>query len=971
MRTRLRTLALALFATTLFAALWTTSFADQQETSALFEEWRATTADHEAGDLHEIEINGITYRFRWAPPGTFAMGYSEKEREELSGLLKEDLIKYRISLSEESFFDYSEEKIEASVTSAIEKIASDVQQHDVTLSYGFWILETPVTQAMWKSIMGDYPGEFKDSDFPVEGVSWIDCQKFLTRLNKLGVAPSDACFMLPTEAQWEYACRAGTTTSFSWGDSLNGDRANCNGARPYGTEETGEFLGRTTAVGSYEANPWGLFDMHGNVWEWCADSYDAYPSGAVTDPFCVNEKRNRVLRGGSWFDYPEDCRSASRARGDKRACFVSDDNSANKEIIWGNIGFRIVLAPPSEKTQDEDALVQRTATPAEEWTASFAGREAGELRVINVDGVSYSLRWCPPGAFATGLSESEQEEIVRARAEEVFSDAERAGSEWSEEQRDSLLKGLREYVVRQTQRHDVTLTQGFWILETEVTQRMWESIMEFNHSDFKGANLPVEDAPWVDCQKFIVKLNELGAAPAGYCFALPTEAQWEYACRAGTTTAFSWGDTFTGVEANCKGPQASGTEGADEVSERPKPVGSYAPNPWGLYDMHGNVAEWCGDRHGDYPSDAVTDPRGSVSGSGRVCRGGSYRTEAVECRSLSRDYLDFVFGAPSIGFRIVLIPLVEERFQGAGALAQRAATPGEEWTASFAGKEPGDLRVIDVDGVSYSFRWAPPGAFTMGSPESEREEALRPWKEIMVRRLEDASDPSEAESIAKSNNVFLKMREGALAKETQREVTLTQGFWMLETPVTQLMWDSLMGYNPSAREGVNNPVEQVSWFDCQEFVAKLNRLGVAPAGLRFALPTEAQWEYACRAGTTTPFFWGDSLNGDKANCNGAPYGTNERGAYLWGTTPVDRYPANPWGLCDMHGNVWEYCQDWFGDYSTDPVIDPRGPAWGYSRSIRGGCFRQAALYCRSAAREGAYLIDTGWEGLGFRLVLVP
>lgn len=275
--------------------------------------------------------------------------------------------------------------------------------------------------------------------------------------------------------------------------------------------------------------------------------------------------------------------------------------------------------------------------------------------------------------------------------------------------------------------------------------------------------------------------------------------------------------------------------------------------------------------------------------------------------------------------RTFVLHVTEEMLQG-------DETPAEEWSASFAGKESGDLRVIKIEGVPFRFRWAPPGSFMMGSPESEKDR----WD------IEDL-----------------------------HRVTLSSGFWMLETEVTQLMWASIMEDNPSAFEGANLPVECVSWEDCQKFVAKLNELGFAPAGARFALPTEAQWEYACRAGTTTPFPWGGVLNGDKANCDGSyPYGTDVEGKYLGKTAPVGSYSANPWGLFDMNGNVWEWCEDWYGDYPSSGSTDPRGPATGSSRVLRGGSWFHYARHCRSAYRY-SYGVHYRDSRFGFRFSLVP
>ena len=117
------------------------------------------------------------------------------------------------------------------------------------------------------------------------------------------------------------------------------------------------------------------------------------------------------------------------------------------------------------------------------------------------------------------------------------------------------------------------------------------------------------------------------------------------------------------------------------------------------------------------------------------------------------------------------------------------------------------------------------------------------------------------------------------------------------------------------------------------------------------LPTEAEWEYACRAGTTTAYFWGNALNGDRANCDdNYPCGTAKKGPYLEKTTPAGKYGATPWGLCDKHGNVWEWCADWYGDYSGD-TVDPTGLASGVGPVLRGGSWLSSARRCRSADRD--------------------
>lgn len=176
--------------------------------------------------------------------------------------------------------------------------------------------------------------------------------------------------------------------------------------------------------------------------------------------------------------------------------------------------------------------------------------------------------------------------------------------------------------VSETQ-HEVTLTKAFYMGKYEVTQEQWESVMGNNPSSrTKGAKLPVTDVSWNNCQEFIKKLN--ASTKGGY--RLPTESEWEYACRAGTTTAYSFGEKITPKGANIN------INGANI-----KPVGSYKPNAFGLYDMHGNVGEWCEDRYGDYPAaGAGTDPQGPATGNSRVLRGGSFFLHVSHTRSSDR-----------------------------------------------------------------------------------------------------------------------------------------------------------------------------------------------------------------------------------------------------------------------------------------------------------------------------------------------
>ena len=192
----------------------------------------------------------------------------------------------------------------------------DEVQHNVTISKPFYMQTTEVTIKQWRALMGrKLFGQRKGSgDMPVVKVSWYDCMNFIEKLNDL----KQGTYRLPTEAEWEYACRAGSTTAYSWGKDIDCNKAlysnntlKSEKCIDY-VESKGMMPDRPVLVKSYPPNAWGLYDMHGNVWEWCQDRYGAYPKGAAVDPRGPDSGSNWVRRGGSWFKYGYYCRGANR-----------------------------------------------------------------------------------------------------------------------------------------------------------------------------------------------------------------------------------------------------------------------------------------------------------------------------------------------------------------------------------------------------------------------------------------------------------------------------------------------------------------------------------------------------------------------------------------------------------------------------------------------------------------------------------
>ena len=243
----------------------------------------------------------------------------------------------------------------------------DETQHQVTLSHGFYLGKYEVTQAQYQTVMNGNsaglnadPSEFKESNRPVEKVSWEDAQIFLSQLNSIeqtaGRLPVGWKYVLPTEAQWEYACRAGTTTTYPWGNDINSSLANYNWD---GAHNSGNDFKETRDVGQYVANPWGFFDMQGNVWEWVSDWKANYLTGAQTDPEGPASGSHRCKRGGSWHDFGANLRSARRGTNLPRTRYNS-------------IGFRVGF----------QAVQPDTANPELELFGGAAiTREAGQAWV--------------------------------------------------------------------------------------------------------------------------------------------------------------------------------------------------------------------------------------------------------------------------------------------------------------------------------------------------------------------------------------------------------------------------------------------------------------------------------------------------------------------------------------------------------------------------------------------------------------
>ena len=705
----------------------------------------------------------------------------------------------------------------------------------------FWLGKYEVTQGQWEAVMGTKPWAGEDPvredpadpgtrvgkgpAYPAVNISWVDVHKFIGELNDVA---GDSLYRLPTEEEWEYACRAGTETGWSFGDEESEltHYAWYGRNSRFGTHETRDpqkavlMDWHSHRVGGKFPNPWGLHDMHGNVAEWV--------------------QNKGVERGGSFVNEPEDVMSTSRFE------YLPTEGSID-------VGFRLLRVEVPEPLWEEE---------------TFELLGDAEMTMVRIE----------PGTFRMGSIHGD------SNAEPV---------------------------------HEVEITKGFWLGTHEVTQGQWYEVMgttpwagqgwALADSIARHPSYPATYISWEDVQEFIARLN---AAEGARWYRLPSEAEWEYACRAGTRTQWWFGNNARDLT------YYGWSWSADSPTAYPQMVNLKRPNPWGLRDMHGNVAEWVQDWYdpGYYHFSPPADPQGPSwpfldSAPRRVVRGGSVFNVESLTRSASRGRYAPDTRNAYIGFRLIRLDEPE-------ALPEPVAAPREQ---TFY---PG--------GEGMEMMWIEPGAFEMGS-----------------------SDYPNA---------------------SPHEVEISTGFWLGTHEVTQGQWDAVMGGTDWAAPWVGQshvqlnaeyPATYVSWEDVQEFIARLND---EEGGRYYRLPTEAEWEYACRAGTTTRWSFGDDEHHLEYF---AWYEENAR-------DNAPRSPtlkrANAWGLRGMHGNVAEWVQDWYDKdyYANSPVMDPQGPLWPpfdavHHRVTRGGGFNTYPAFTQSAFRWIAPP-GSGSPFIGFRLV---
>jgi len=521
--------------------------------------------------------------------------------------------------------------------------------------------------------------------------------------------------------------------------------------------------------------------------------------------------------------------------------------------------------------------------------------------------------------------------------------------------------------------HQVTLSP-FAIGRTEVTQALWEAVMGSNPSYFNGDSQPggpshpVEQVTWDDCQEFIAKLNEM----TGKTFRLPSEAEWEFAARGGN---YSHDYSY------------AGSDDVDQVAwyrqnsnHSTHPVAEKIPNELGLYDMCGNVKEVCLDGASNlHSSIPLTNPIVPCTNNEHVARGGCWVEYHFNCAVTNRGSTDSPVALYRQGLRLAMgeptyTPLSLTKYEieindgwfdtltiaGASGLYQVSCDNNEVLTISQ------DSSTIRVDAINAGSALVTVSDLTTG-------------EQATVTVTVNPSE-FEIEKITVGNETFamIKVDGGTFmmgatpeqedeATDNERpvhEVTLSS-FFIGQTEVTVGMWKAVLGYNPIPYyipeyvPPTNAAASCVSWDDCQNFITKLNEM----TGRTFRMPTEAEWEFAARGGNRShgyKYAGSDNLD-EVAVFTGYRY-------------PLVRTKApNELGLYNMSGGVFEWCQDWFGPYGSEPLVNPVGPESGTERAIRGGCYYwMDPTYCRVSCRIGADPVPENYTDnypIGLRLVM--
>ena len=855
--------------------------------------------------------------------------------------------------------------------------SDDEVQHQVTLTKDYWLGKYEVTQAQYKAIMGINPSRNYGigDNYPVYYVSWKDAMTFCSKLTeierKAGRLPEGYEYTLPTEAQWEYACRAGTTTALNSGKNLTSTSSACSNVNEVGWYLYNSNL-ESHPVGQKKSNAWGLYDMHGNVCELCRDSRVAYTTNPMTDPI-GNDASNgeKALKGEGYRSDTQYCRSAVR-------------NSVTSTTFRDQyVGFRVALSVVSSQKGRSISGSGSTKNLTYQWYKDgniIKGATNPNYRINNVkpsDAGRYTVKVCNQAGCVTS-KEAVLEIKGRIRiVEQPESQTINEGSTVT-------------FSVTVTGTSITPLYQ--WYKDGEIIKRAIGSSYTIRHvklSDVGKYHVKViNDMGDVISEKADLKVNEKIRI---------TKQPESQTINEGSTVTFSVTVTGTDPQYQWYKDEKIIRKATDSIytilHTKNKDVGKYKVK---IHNSIGKVFSEEADLKVNEKSRITEQPKSQTVKEGDTV---TFSVTVIGTDPQYQWYKDGEAIEGAIGSEYIIEEVISEN---AGTYSVRVSNELSDDVVSEMATLTIDVDSQNMNSPEEEESEAPLVIISQSedNPEEEQpEDEGQPEK--TVNKFKDAGENQSKDQSLKEGNsgaiivkregepdividmIWIKVKPtflmgspenelGCGDNETQHPVILTKNYWLGKYEVTQAQYMAITGENPSGFVGDNNPVERVSWNDAMEFCVKLTEIAgkakVLPEGYKFMLPTEAQWEYACRADTVTALNNGKDLT-DEFECP-----ESDEVAWYWSNSEDSTHSAgqrkpNAWGLYDMHGNVWEWCLDGFTDFGKETVIDPYHKE-DSCRVVRGGGWHSDAYSCRSASRDKSEPSARD-DIYGFRLTLVP
>ena len=805
--------------------------------------------------------------------------------------------------------------------------------HEVTLTYNYYIAQTEVTQALWKAVMGNNPSTMIGDDLPVNNVLWEEADAFVKRLSQM----TGYTFHLPTEAEWEFAARGGKKSKgYLYAGSDDVDEvawyANNSG-------------GKTHAVGTKKPNELGIYDMSGNAWEWCSDWLAPYSAEAQVNPIGPATGEYHVYHGGGWNHGQRYARSSHR-------------RTTTEGYIKSVLGLRVAIR---EKIEPEAVDLGLSVKWANFNIGAFDPTHYGDYfawgETEPKETYSWATyKWCDgTSTNITKYNSTDRKTILEPADDAAYVNW---GGNWrmpSKEEVDELTQ------------------QCSWIWTTHNNVNGYKVTGPNGNSIFLPAAGYKGGGPTYPAgEDGLYWTNTIEKQHYSYLIVLHNDAPPTQAGRQGTRCfgftirpVYDDRPTLTviptpedaKVSFHCSGYQWAGNsitvdKGKDVLYQVTNVDAGYLSQGDSIYNL---------------TKDSVLYVTLRPFSDGNWVKVDNSEYTKQEGYYVSRN--KGAFASYSVWNYYVLPVLPGETYRVRSIAGQHAAL----WIAASTAPDAATNTRPTMISCCINRGVAAYIADEVTIPDGAKYLIInsRNDKEMMVERKVPApclvvkvNDTLSINLMCVDGGTFMMGSDAPDAQADEQpvhEVTLSD-YYIGQTEVTQHLWKAVMGSgnNPSATKGNNLPVTDITWDEAQQFVERLSEL----TGMRFRLPTEAEWEYAARGGQKSKgYTYAGSNDIDEVGW----YNGNSSNK----THAVGQKQPNELGIYDMTGNVWEYCYDWHMPYSAQAQTNPTGAATGEKHVLRGGCYHYDSKNCTNTTRHSYYTPDKGGASTGLRIVLEP